>query len=97
MNTIQNTIFRIQKMERYFDELLEVVNSDPDLLQSDSETQKKLQELIAYYENGQWLQDYECDERGELPADLKRGVLSEDGVYNLLCDIVKYEKDDTES
>ena len=97
MNTIQNTIFRIQKMERYFDELLEVVKSDPDLLQSDSETQKKLQELIAYYENGQWLQDYECDERGELPADLKRGVLSEDGVYNLLCDIVQYEKGDIES
>jgi hypothetical protein len=24
------------------------------------------------------------DERGEIPADIKRGVLSEDGIYDLL-------------
>ena len=28
--------------------------------------------------------DYEADERGELPPDLKRGVLSQDALYNLL-------------
>ena len=28
--------------------------------------------------------DFELDEEGKLPADLKRGVLSEDGIYNLL-------------
>ena len=43
--------------------------------------------LKEYYESGLWLSDYEADERGELPADLKRGVLSEDGLYNLLNDI----------
>ena len=26
----------------------------------------------------------EADEKGELPTDLKRGVLSEDGLWNLL-------------
>ena len=41
-------------------------------------------ELIAYYESGQWLQDYEADERGELPRNLKRGVLSQDGLWELL-------------
>ena len=41
-------------------------------------------ELREYYENGQWLRDYEADERGELPGDLKRGVLSQDGLWNLL-------------
>ena len=30
----------------------------------------------------------ETDERGELPARLNRGVLSEDGLYNLLQDPV---------
>lgn len=43
--------------------------------------------LKEYYESGLWLSDYEADERGELPADLKRGVLSQDGLYNLLNDI----------
>ena len=40
--------------------------------------------LREYYENGQWLRDYEADERGELPRELKRGVLSQDGLWNLL-------------
>ena len=35
----------------------------------------------------QWIKDFENDERGELPLDLKRGVLSEDGLYNLLSEV----------
>ena len=30
--------------------------------------------------------DFEADEAGKLPPDLKRGVLSEDGVYDILSD-----------
>jgi hypothetical protein len=33
--------------------------------------------------------DYQADEKGELPSDLKRGVLSEDGLWNLLSNIQK--------
>ena len=43
--------------------------------------------LREYMDSGLWLSDYEADERGELPKDLKRGVLSEDGLYNLLTEI----------
>ena len=41
---------------------------------------KDLAALKEYEESGLWLQDYEADERGELPRDLKRGVLSQDGL-----------------
>ena len=44
-------------------------------------------ELMDYYFGGQWLQDYQADERGELPEGLKRGVLSEDGVWNLIAEL----------
>lgn len=44
-------------------------------------------ELLRYYEGGQWLLDYQADERGELPAELKRGVLSQDGIWDLLADL----------
>ena len=44
-------------------------------------------ELMDYYFGGQWLLDYQADERGELPKDLKRGVLSEDGVWNLIAEL----------
>ena len=41
-------------------------------------------ELRDYYTGGQWLEDYEADSRGELPPDLRRGVLSQDGLWNLM-------------
>ncbi len=41
---------------------------------------KDIATLREYEESGQWLQDYEADERGEIPRDLKRGVLSQDGL-----------------
>lgn len=48
-----------------------------------------LRTLTRYMDSGLWLKDYEADERGELPQDMKRGVLSEDGLYNLICDAEK--------
>jgi hypothetical protein len=42
--------------------------------------------LKEYYGSELWKQDYADDEAGRLPVDLKRGVLSEDGLWNLLSD-----------
>ena len=44
----------------------------------------ELGKLSAYYSSDAWKRDYAADEAGLLPKDLKRGVLSEDGIYNLL-------------
>lgn len=70
-------IDRITRMESVFD-----------ALRADPSRADLLRELKEYYEGGQWLRDYEMDEAGLLPPDLKRGVLSQDGVYDLLeiCD-----------
>ena len=66
-----DTIRRIEYMESLYDMALA--------------TGQVPRELREYYENGQWLLDYEADERGELPATLKRGVLSQDGLWDLLA------------
>ena len=63
-------IRRIEYMEALYDRALQ--------------TGQVPRELIDYYESGQWLRDYEADERGELPVTLKRGVLSQDGLWDLL-------------
>ena len=63
-------IKRIEYMEALYDRAIETGEISP--------------ELTAYYESSQWLQDYEADERGELPPTLKRGVLSQDGLWELL-------------
>ena len=67
-------IERVEKYERLFDEAL----SDYD--------EKKLAALGQYYTSGEWREDYEADERGEFPPDLKRGVLSQDALYDLLTE-----------
>ena len=74
-------------MEQYFDEITEVKKKDAEAVRKDEALQEKWKTLLAYYEGGRWLKDYEADERGELPGDLKRGVLSQDGVYNLISEI----------
>lgn len=40
--------------------------------------------LEGYLTGGLWLADYTLDEAGLLPPDLPRGVLSQDGLYDLL-------------
>jgi len=85
----QLRVERIEKMEEYFDALLDAVTKGMKAVEEKADI---LRELTGYYDGGLWLSDYEADERGELPGDLKRGVLSEDGVYNLLCDIDKLRK-----
>ena len=82
MNTIFDSIDRIRRMEAIFDELSFEAREGPPKI-----NKEMLRILVNYYKNGDWLHDYELDEAGLLPSDLKRGVLSEDGVYNLLEEI----------
>ena len=40
--------------------------------------------MDACYTSAEWREDYEADERGEIPPDLTRGVLSQDALFDLL-------------
>ena len=79
-------IYRITHMETLFDKSKEVVRRLDQALEDFAALQPAIAELEAYYTSAQWRKDFEADEAGKLPKDLKRGVLSEDGVYDLLED-----------
>ena len=79
-------IRRISEMELRFDTLENAFKINPDAM-AEGWFKNQLQILLQYYEGGQWLRDFKLDEQGLLPADLKRGVLSEDAVYNFLTDL----------
>ena len=81
---IQETIQRVVEMERYFDLLQKAAKEDPALLSRDPSYGEMLRSLKCYYESGQWLRDYELDEQGCFPPELKRGVLSQDGIFEFL-------------
>lgn len=84
--TDNERLHRIIKMECYFDELLEDNLKNPVLLRTSKILQDKIDALKEYYQSGLWLQDYECDERGELPENLKRGILSQDALYDFFSE-----------
>lgn len=89
---IQTIVDRVREMEQYMDEVSKELERAPGELTKNTGLQIKADKLKNYMESGQWLADYEADERGDLPRDLKRGVLSQDGLHNLLCELKKAEE-----
>ena len=81
----------MKQIERILDEATDAVSSLSEALEKYAAIQDKLQELIAYYSSKQWRQDFDDDSAGKLPENLKRGVLSEDAIYDLLTDVTRLE------
>ncbi|MBO4382005.1 MAG: DUF4298 domain-containing protein [Bacteroidales bacterium] len=79
-------IERITHMENLLDKSTEVIARLEQALEDFAALQPDVAELEAYYTSPQWRKDFEADEAGKLPKDLKRGVLSEDGIYDMLTD-----------
>ena len=79
-------IERIQEMEHNMERAASAIRAMEEALSTYEQTRKDIRKLIKYYESRQWKEDFEADCEGQLPHDLKRGVLSEDGVWNLLED-----------
>ncbi len=79
-------IERIQHYEALLDRIAPVLENLEEALDAFEGIQDDVKELSAYYEDDDWREDFEADEAGKLPADLKRGVLSEDGIYDVLSD-----------
>ena len=80
-------IERIMQMERCLDRASQVVMRLSAALDEYAEAQDALCQLSDYYGSDAWQQDFDDDSKSLLPTDLKRGVLSEDAVWNLLEDV----------
>jgi len=93
----EQAVERVKQMERCFDLLQKTADTDPEAFGRDPLVKEQLHILTEYYDNGQWLHDYKLDEQGLLPRDLKRGVLSQDGVYNLLAQIAQPQATDPDN
>ena len=73
-------IARIKKYESYLNEAQQLLCAG----ENSDRLKYLISELEAYYESVKWRKDFESDEAGLLPKNLKRGVLSEDGINDLL-------------
>ncbi len=81
-------IREIEARVAFYDPLLErlqrVVSEEEPTGENLSAAVEAAEALEAYYTGDLWKLDFAADEAGLLPEALRRGVLSEDGIYNAL-------------
>ena len=53
----------------------------------------RIAELEQYLDSGEWLKDFEADERGEFSPEICRDAMTEDAVYELLEDMGELRKE----
>ena len=81
--------FTVIRAESYEDVILQaqierITYYEALMHQAENGDPEALRQLAEYYSSPAWKLDFAADEAGQFPKDLKRGVLSEDGIYNLL-------------
>lgn len=77
---------RIAHYEAILDRIAAAQTQLETALEAFAQAQPLVRELDAYYGGEDWRADFADDEAGKLPAELKRGVLSEDAAYDVLTD-----------
>ena len=86
-SVIRKIMAQIERI-RHFEAMLDRIGPALDALESALDgfdaVQEDVRALSAYYGSDEWNEDYDADAAGQLPAGLKRGVLSEDGIYDVL-------------
>jgi len=71
-------------MEQCFDRVDRALRALEEAVDTITSLEDDILKLDAYYSGDEWKADFRSDELGLLPQDLKRGVLSEDAIWDLL-------------
>ncbi|HEM3554057.1 TPA: DUF4298 domain-containing protein [Streptococcus suis] len=85
MNNIMEARKRVEEMEKIFNRQLELNQSLSDSLSQLSQEQSTYLQLLDYYQSQTYMEDLDLSNKGHFNG-IPCGVLSEDGVYNLLFD-----------
>lgn len=80
----ENVPQHVYRMENILDNAIQKMDALEKKIEEYEIFQAEIQKLEAYYTSPQWKADFAADEAGEFPDKLKRGVLSEDGIWNML-------------
>ena len=83
---------RIKKMEAKLDDVTPKIRAFEESLNNMKAVFEDMKILSDYYSN-EWKKDYEADEEGKIPKDLKRGVLGQDTLYDLFNDYYQIGND----
>lgn len=76
----------IIEMEEILNKHEKLVSDLSEFLEVMDKNKEEYKKLIEYYYSEKRNQDLKDDENGLIPKHIKRGVLSEDEIYNLMAD-----------
>lgn len=71
-------------MEEHLNKASHAVKALSDAIDLYTEAMESIEAIDDYLASDEWEQDFDDSEAGRLPADLKCGVLSEDGIWNVI-------------
>lgn len=77
-------IERVERMERSLDRTQAALRDLERAWEAYLAVRNDLERLDAYLGSREWLADRATDAAGRFPSSLRRGVLSEDAIWNLL-------------
>lgn len=77
-------IERIKTMEEHLDKASQAVKTLSEALDLYTDAMESIETIDDYLVSDEWQQDFNDSEAGLLPKDLKCGVLSEDGIWNVI-------------
>ena len=77
-------IERIKQMEQRLDRATTAVEALETAIKQYKAVREDIASLDTYLGSPEWHADRDDDEAGRLPKELRRGVLSEDAIWNLL-------------
>lgn len=71
-------------MEEHLDRASQAVKALSNALDLYTEAMESIETIDDYLVSDKWQHDFDASEAGLLPKDLKCGVLSEDGIWNVI-------------
>ena len=77
-------VMRVREMNTRYDELTRVLAGLDEAISEYKNYKPDLQVLKDYLNSGQLKADASIDDAGQIPVEIRRGVLSDDGLYDLL-------------
>ena len=77
-------LISIKVMEEHLNKASQAVKALIDALDLYTESMESIEIIDDYLASDEWEQDFADSEAGNLPKDLKCGVLSEDGIWNVV-------------
>ncbi len=83
----QERLARIEEMENICHRAFAALRGLESAAEDFRALERDIMRLETYYTSPLWLSDRDADQAGEVPRDMKRGILAEDTVWDLLTDI----------